>query len=137
MLQTVQVTSAPSSFERLDQHRRLDRHVQAAGDARALERLRRAVLGAERHEAGHLGLGDLDLLAAPIGEREVRHTVVLAALGRDALLTLLALDRRAVFHHYTLCHLLLLMPVFEVSGSSSPPPRGSAARPSSWCVRRG
>ncbi len=32
-----------------------------------------AVLLAGRHEAGHLGLGDLDLLAAPAGEREVLH----------------------------------------------------------------
>ena len=36
MLQLLQVTSAPSSMQRLDQHGRLDRHVQAAGDARAL-----------------------------------------------------------------------------------------------------
>ena len=31
----------------------------------------RGVLLADGHEAGHLGLGDGDLLAAPVGEREV------------------------------------------------------------------
>jgi hypothetical protein len=60
----------------LDQNRRLDRHVQAAGDARALERLRRPVFPAQRHQAGHLGLGDGDLLAAPIGQRDVGNLVV-------------------------------------------------------------
>ena len=62
--------------EGLDQHRGLDRHVQRAGDPRALERLRLAELGAQRHEARHLGLGDLDLLAAEIGQRDVPDEVV-------------------------------------------------------------
>jgi hypothetical protein len=44
--------------------------VQAAGDARALERLRPGVL-ADRHQAGHLGLGDGDFLAAPGGQGQV------------------------------------------------------------------
>ena len=50
--------------QRLDQHRGLDGHVQRAGDARALERLRVGVLLAGLHQAGHLVLGELDLLAA-------------------------------------------------------------------------
>ena len=33
-------------------------------------------LFADRHEPRHLGLGDLDLLPTPVGEREVRHLVV-------------------------------------------------------------
>ena len=66
--------------QRLDQHRGLDGHVQRAGDARALQRLLRAVLLARRHQAGHLGLGDLDFLAAPVGERDVLDDVV-AGLG--------------------------------------------------------
>jgi hypothetical protein len=37
-----------------DQHGGLDGHVQAAGDARALQRLAGAELLAERHEARHL-----------------------------------------------------------------------------------
>ena len=58
-------------LQRLDQHRGLDGHVQRAGDARALQRLGAGVLLADRHQAGHLGLGDGDLLAAPVGERQI------------------------------------------------------------------
>merc|ERR1719486_1570698 len=61
--------------ERLDEHRRLDRHVERARDARALERLG-AVLRARHHETGHLELGELDLLAAEVRERNVRNLVV-------------------------------------------------------------
>ena len=67
--------------ERLDEHRGLDGHVQRAGDARAGERLGRAVALAQRHEAGHLVLGELDLLAAELGEREVGDLEV-GELGR-------------------------------------------------------
>ena len=62
--------------QRLDQHGGLDRHVQRAGDASALERLRGGELLAGRHQAGHLVLGELDLLAAEVGEREVGDLVV-------------------------------------------------------------
>ena len=68
--------------ERLDEHRGLDGHVQAAGDARALERLRLAVLGAQRHQARHLLLGQVDLLAAPLGQRHVLDLDVGLAGGR-------------------------------------------------------
>jgi hypothetical protein len=71
MLHEAQRTSAPERRQRLDQHRRLDRHVERAGDPGALQRLRGAELLAQRHQARHLGLGDLDLLAAEIGEAEV------------------------------------------------------------------
>ncbi len=57
--------------QRLDQHRGLDRHVQRAGDARALERLLGAVLLAGGHQAGHFGLGERDFLAAEFGEPDV------------------------------------------------------------------
>ena len=62
--------------QRLDQHRGLDRHVQRAGDARALQRLLGAVFLARRHQAGHLGLGERDFLAAEFGERDVLDDVV-------------------------------------------------------------
>ena len=62
--------------QRLDQHRGLDRHVQAADDARAGQRLRRAELVAQRHQPRHLGLGDRDLAPAPIGERDIGDLVV-------------------------------------------------------------
>ena len=55
--------------QRLDEHRGLNRHVQAAHDARAGERLLRAVLLAQRHQAGHLLLGEADFLAAELGQR--------------------------------------------------------------------
>ena len=57
----------------LDQHGRLHGHVQRAHHARAGERLALAVLVAQRHEAGHLLLCQRDLLAAPLGQREVLH----------------------------------------------------------------
>ena len=56
--------------QRFDQHRGLDGHVQRAGDPRALQRLRRAEFLAQRHQARHFGFGDLDFLAAEIGEAE-------------------------------------------------------------------
>ena len=61
--------------ERLDQHGGLDRHVQRAGDAGAGERLGRAELLAQGAQAGHLVLGEVDLLAAERGEREVGDAV--------------------------------------------------------------
>jgi hypothetical protein len=64
------------SLQGLDQHRGLDRHVQGTGDARALQRLLRAVFLAGRHQARHFGLGDRDFLAAEFGERDVLDDVV-------------------------------------------------------------
>ena len=63
-------------LQRLDQHRGLDGHVQRAGDAGALQRLPRAVLGADGHETRHLRLGEVDLLAAEGSQRDVLHDVV-------------------------------------------------------------
>src|SRR5690606_2734234 len=40
----------------------------------------RGVLAADRHQAGHLVLGDVDFLAAPVGQRDVGDLVV-AFLG--------------------------------------------------------
>jgi hypothetical protein len=42
--------------------------------ARAAQRLLGAVFLARRHQAGHLGLGDGDFLAAPFGRPDVFHT---------------------------------------------------------------
>ena len=50
--------------QRLDQDGGLDRHVQAAHDPRARQRLLGAVLLPQRHQPGHLLLGEADLLAA-------------------------------------------------------------------------
>ena len=76
MLHELQRTVAPRCDQGLDQHRGLDRHVQAADDAGAGERLRRAELLAQRHQPRHLGLGDRDLAPPPIGERDVGDLVV-------------------------------------------------------------
>jgi hypothetical protein len=48
----------------------------SAGDARALQRLGLGEFLADRHEAGHLGFGDADFLAAPVGQGEVGDGVV-------------------------------------------------------------
>ena len=64
-------------LQRLDQHRRLDGHVQRAGDAGALERLLLAELLAAGHQARHFGFGDLDLLASPVGKADVGNEIIL------------------------------------------------------------
>ena len=75
-------------LERLDQHRGLNRHVQRTGGADAGERLLRAEFPADRQEAGHLMLGDGDLLAAPFGERDVLDVKVGCGGLRAALVAL-------------------------------------------------
>ena len=55
----------------LDQHRGLDGHMQAAGDARALEGLRGAILLAQRHQPRHFRFGDGNFLAAPFGQTDI------------------------------------------------------------------
>ena len=65
--------------QRLDQDRGLNRHVQAAHDPGAGERLLRAVLLAQRHQPGHLLLGEPHFLAAELGQRQVRDLERFAA----------------------------------------------------------
>jgi len=62
--------------QRLDQHRGLHRHVQAAGDAGALQRLCCAKLLAQRHQARHFGFGDIEFLAAIAGKGNVLDDVI-------------------------------------------------------------
>ena len=68
-------------LQRLDQHGRLDRHVQAAGDARAAQGLTGREFLANGHQAGHLGLGDPNFLAPPVGERQVGDDVLVGRQG--------------------------------------------------------
>ncbi len=86
VLRRENVAAAPGDFgaqlaQRLDEHGRLNCHVQAAGDASAGKRLGAAVLFAQGHQAGHFVLGQLDLLAAPFGQavelgrRTIEHFV--------------------------------------------------------------
>ncbi|MNN18767.1 hypothetical protein D3C81_1319860 [compost metagenome] len=63
-------------FQRLDQNCGLDGHVQAAGDAGALQRLGGAELVAQRHQARHFSFGDGDFLVAEIGQGNVANDVV-------------------------------------------------------------
>ena len=86
MLQRDPADLGAERVERLDQHGGLDRHVQRADDARALERLRVGVLLAGRHQAGHLVLGEPDLLAAELGQREVGDLEVGASWVAVALM---------------------------------------------------
>ena len=78
--------------QRLDQHGRLDRHVQRAGHPHAFQGLLGAVLLADGHQAGHFLLGHGDFLAAPIGEAEVFDLVIARraafAVGRRGLLAI-------------------------------------------------
>jgi hypothetical protein len=71
MLHEAQRTSAPSELQRFDQHGGLDRHVQRADDARALQGLRRAEFLAAGHQARHFGFRDGEFLAAEFGQRDV------------------------------------------------------------------
>jgi hypothetical protein len=76
ILRRIDVARRPADLgaqrlQRLDQHGRLDRHVQAARDPRAAQRLLGCEFLADRHQAGHLRFGDRDFLATPVGERQV------------------------------------------------------------------
>ncbi len=64
------------SDERLDQHRRLHRHVRASPKCAHPGAAGLGVLAPDRHQAGHLVLGELDLLAAELGKGEVGHLEV-------------------------------------------------------------
>ena len=55
----------------LDEDGGLDCHVEAAGDPGALQGLGGPVLLPEVHQAGHLVLGQGQLLPAPVGQRDV------------------------------------------------------------------
>jgi len=63
-LHEAQRTSAPR-LQGLDQHGGLDGHMQGAGDPRPRQGFVVAELGPDGHQAGHLGLGDVDFLATP------------------------------------------------------------------------
>ena len=67
---------SPEGLEGLDEHGGLDGHVEGPGDAGALERGISSKLLAGGHQAGHLYLSNLDLLAAEIGQRNVSDFVI-------------------------------------------------------------
>ena len=63
-----------------DQNGGLDRHVQGTRNARSLEGLVGAELLAQGHQAGHLGFGDRNLLAAEISQAEIGNHIGVGAL---------------------------------------------------------
>jgi hypothetical protein len=67
--------------QRLDEHGGLDGHVQRAHDLRTAQRPGRGVLLAHRHQAGHLVLGELDLLAAERREGKIGDLEVAGGKG--------------------------------------------------------
>ena len=70
--------------QRLDEHRGLDGHVQAAHDLRAGEGLPAGVLAPDGHQARHLLFGEADFVTAMLGEPEVGH-LERGAAGGDGL----------------------------------------------------
>ena len=83
------VARCPAHFgsqglQRLDQHGRLDGHVQRAGDAGAFQRLFGSELLADGHQAGHFGFGDANFFAAPFGQADVGNDAVGVDGGVDA-----------------------------------------------------
>ena len=60
----------------LHQHRGLDGHVDAAGDAGAVEGFLSCEFFAQGHQAGHFRFRDFSFLAAPIGQVNVGNLVI-------------------------------------------------------------
>ncbi|SGI10685.1 Uncharacterised protein [Mycobacterium tuberculosis] len=65
------VARGPADFgaqrgEGFDQHRGLHRHVQRTRDPGPLQGLHLGILAPQRHQAGHLVLGDPEFFAAEI-----------------------------------------------------------------------
>ena len=71
MLQDAQRTSAPSAFSVSISTAVWIVMCSEPAMRAPLQRLLRRVLLADRHQRRHLGLGDGDFLAAPVGERQV------------------------------------------------------------------
>jgi hypothetical protein len=97
ILGRINVAGSPANIgaerlQRLDQHARLNGHMERARDTRALERLAGAVFGARRHQTGHFGLGNVEFLAAPIGESDVGDDIIVEMSGHDLPFALMSPD---------------------------------------------
>ena len=69
-------------LQRFDQNGGLDRHVQRAGDPRALQRLPCGIFRPRRHQPRHLGLGDGDLFSPEGGKPHIGDGVI-GGFGHD------------------------------------------------------
>ena len=107
--------------QRLDQDAGLNRHVQAAHDARAGQRLLARVALADRHQAGHFRFRQAELLAAPVGQAQVRDLV------RDSARRLrrVVCVRRLLAH--CSCHFVFSPLLRTWAGSSTRPGVSSAS----------
>ncbi len=81
ILRRENIAGGPAHFraqrcQRFNQNRRLDGHVKATRNARALQRLFVAKLFAQRHQARHFGFRNGNFLAAPVGQRHIRDLEV-------------------------------------------------------------
>ena len=79
------VTGRPAHFgaefdQGFDQHAGLDGHVDTTQYLGPRQRLAVPVLGAHRHQRGHLTLGDVQFPAAPVGQGDIGDFVVLFGL---------------------------------------------------------
>ena len=86
VLRRIDVAGGPAHIgaerlQRLDQHGGLDRHMQRTGDAGAVQRLRRPIFGAGRHEARHFGFGNGDFLASPPRKADIGNGIIVEMLG--------------------------------------------------------
>ena len=66
---------SPQRVQGLNEHGRLDGHVQRTHDLKALQGLGVAVTADEFHEAGHFALGKLHFLFAEVSEGNIGHLV--------------------------------------------------------------
>jgi hypothetical protein len=87
--------------ERLDKDASLNRHVQAAHDAGASERLLTFVALADCHQAGHLAFGQTQLFATELRQIEISHLVWNTARLLGELV--------CVRSDYCCCHFVLLV----------------------------
>jgi len=60
----------------LDKDGGLDGHVKRSGDTSSIEQLGRSVFGTARHKTRHLNLGEFNILATVVGERNISNFVI-------------------------------------------------------------
>ena len=120
----------PKSNQRLNQHRRFRGHVQTPHDAHPLQRLRRPVLLAHRHQPRHLLLRKHYLLTTDFGQTRVCYPIILCLYNGHVstpviLIVVLCcrLEMRGLIPAPVLYATLTRWPLAERSPSLARPPR--------------